>query len=123
MSFVHPHHPRRLALVLCTAAALSASACSIRPVSPVIRLREEPAARPAKRVTAPPTPAWPEEPEVVSLPVPGSPYTSARATVAVHAPIDRVRAVVFAFDRYPEFMSNYGYGKVTDAPTPGARLL
>jgi hypothetical protein len=116
------------AVVACV--TLSAVGC-IHPVSPLMHLRDEPVAKPDKQV-APAAPphggarvaiAAPEEPEVVSLPVAGTAITSARVTVAVHAPIDRVRAIVFAMDRYPEFMPNYRLGRVVSSGVPGGRIL
>src|SRR5262245_5519313 len=48
-----------------------------------------------------------DEPRVHSAPVPGSSIERVRGTVSVDAPIERVRAVVFDFPRYPEFMPRY----------------
>ena len=48
-----------------------------------------------------------DEPKIESLPVEGSKVVRVRATVAVQAPVDRVRAVVFDFPRYPRFVPRY----------------
>lgn len=46
-------------------------------------------------------------PTVDAFPVAGSSIERLRATVAVQAPLERVRSVVFDFPRYPDFLPNY----------------
>lgn len=48
-----------------------------------------------------------DAPKVDSSPVPGSRIERVRGSVIVDASIDKVRAVVFDFPRYPEFMPRY----------------
>jgi ribosome-associated toxin RatA of RatAB toxin-antitoxin module len=59
-----------------------------------------------------------EEPTVESFAVRGSSLHRVRATVVVRAPIERARAVVFDFARYPEFVPRYEKAFVV-GPTPG----
>jgi ribosome-associated toxin RatA of RatAB toxin-antitoxin module len=62
----------------------------------------------------------PDVPKVESFPVRGSSFERVRATVAVGAPIDRVRAVVFDFARYPEFVPGYKQaGVIRTTPSGG----
>lgn len=53
-----------------------------------------------------------DTPRIDSTPVPGSSIERVRGTVAVNVPIERVRAVVFDFPRYPEFLPHYRGGKI-----------
>jgi ribosome-associated toxin RatA of RatAB toxin-antitoxin module len=47
------------------------------------------------------------KPKIESSAVSGTSIQRIRATIAIDAPIDRVRAVVFDYGRYPEFMPMY----------------
>jgi ribosome-associated toxin RatA of RatAB toxin-antitoxin module len=62
--------------------------------------------------SAPTEPAPSNEPRVDATPVPGSSIERVRATVAVDVPIERLRAVVFDFPRYPEFLPHYRRGTI-----------
>lgn len=64
-----------------------------------------------------------EEPKVESIGVRGSSLRRVRATVAIHAPIERVRAVVFDFPRYPEFMPGYKKASVLRTGADGGRSV
>jgi ribosome-associated toxin RatA of RatAB toxin-antitoxin module len=64
-----------------------------------------------------------DEPRIESLPVPGSGIERVRATVAIRAPLDRVRAVLFDYDRYPEFVPRYQKASVIRITPSGARLV
>lgn len=59
---------------------------------------------------APPPPM--EDPELSSIPVEGTSLTKSRARVMVHAGIDRVRAVLFDFPHYHEFVPHYRAARV-----------
>ncbi|MFT3773241.1 MAG: SRPBCC family protein [Minicystis sp.] len=67
------------------------------------------------------TPA--DDPKVESFAVRGSSLERVRATVAVGAPIDRVRSVVFDFARYPEFMPGYTKASVLRTTPAGGRSV
>ncbi|MGK3964522.1 type II toxin-antitoxin system RatA family toxin [Sorangium sp. So ce118] len=43
----------------------------------------------------------------VAVPIGSTGFSRGRSTAVVKAPIDRVRATVLSFDRYPEFMPHY----------------
>jgi ribosome-associated toxin RatA of RatAB toxin-antitoxin module len=64
-----------------------------------------------------------DAPKVESLPVRGSSLQRVRATVAVSAPVERVRAVVFDFARYPEFMPGYKQAGVIRTTPSGGGLV
>jgi ribosome-associated toxin RatA of RatAB toxin-antitoxin module len=64
-----------------------------------------------------------EEPTVESFAVPDTKIQRVRATVVVSAPVDRVRAVVFDFPRYPEFMLNYTKATVLGTTANGGGLV
>lgn len=53
-----------------------------------------------------------EVPELSSIPVEGSSLTKSRARIMVHAPIDRVRAVLFDFPHYAEFVPHYRSARI-----------
>ncbi|MFT3771727.1 MAG: SRPBCC family protein [Minicystis sp.] len=53
-----------------------------------------------------------DTPQVDASPVPGSSIERVRGTVTVDVPASRVRAVVFDFPRYPEFMPHYRRGTI-----------
>ncbi|AUX21958.1 hypothetical protein SOCEGT47_024560 [Sorangium cellulosum] len=42
-----------------------------------------------------------------AIPIGGTGYSRGRSTAVVKAPIERVRATVLSFERYPEFMPHY----------------
>ncbi len=63
------------------------------------------------------------EPRVESFSVPGSSLHRVRATIAIEAPIERVRSVVFDFARYPEFMAGYTRATVLRADAGGGRVV
>ncbi|MFO0758060.1 MAG: SRPBCC family protein [Byssovorax sp.] len=71
-----------------------------------------PAAPPPALALSAEAPAPSDKPSVDAIAVPGSSIERMRATVAVNAPIDRVRAVVFDFPRYPDFMPHYRRGLI-----------
>lgn len=62
-------------------------------------------------------------PKVESFAVRGSSIERVRVTVAVDAPIDRVRAVLFDFARYPEFMAGYKKARVLRTTPDGGRSV
>jgi ribosome-associated toxin RatA of RatAB toxin-antitoxin module len=64
-----------------------------------------------------------DQPRMESFPVPGSGIHRVRATVAVNAPIDRVRTVIFDYARYPEFMPLYQKASVLQTTPAGGRLV
>ncbi|XXY48194.1 SRPBCC family protein [Sorangium sp. So ce269] len=43
----------------------------------------------------------------IAVPIGSTGFSRGRSTAVVKAPIDRVRATVLSFDRYPEFMPHY----------------
>jgi ribosome-associated toxin RatA of RatAB toxin-antitoxin module len=70
--------------------------------------------------SAPASPGEPDRGGIVSVAVPvgASGYFRGRSAAIVRAPIDRVRAVVLGFARYPEFMPHYEKCRVLGR-TPG----
>lgn len=62
-------------------------------------------------------------PRIESFPVRGSSIERIRATIAVNASIDRVRAVMFDYARYPEFMPLYKKASVLQTTPAGGRLV
>ncbi len=64
-----------------------------------------------------------EEPKVESFAVRGSSIERVRVTAAVGAPIERVRAVVFDYAHYPEFMPRYEKAAVLRVTPDGGRLV
>ncbi len=69
------------------------------------------------------TVALSDPPKIESLPVPGTSLERVRATILIDAPIDRVRTVVFDYDRYPEFMPMYKKASVIWTTPSGLRLV
>jgi hypothetical protein len=63
------------------------------------------------------------EPRVEAFSVPGSSLHRVRATIAIDAPIERVRTVVFDFPRYPEFMAGYTRATVIRSEAGGSRVV
>lgn len=57
----------------------------------------------------------------VAVPIGGSKLVRGRSTVTVAAPIDRVRAQILAFSRYPEFMPHYSACRVIGRSPSGGR--
>ena len=68
-------------------------------------------------------PAASEKPRIEAFAVRGSSLERVRATVAVNAPIDRVRAVLFDFARYPQFMPHYSKAGVVRMTPSGGRVV
>jgi ribosome-associated toxin RatA of RatAB toxin-antitoxin module len=64
-----------------------------------------------------------DDPKIESLPVSGSGIERIRATVAIRAPLDRVRSVLFDYNRYPEFVPRYEKATVIRITPSGARLV
>ena len=64
-----------------------------------------------------------ERPKIEAFAVRGSSFERVRATVAVNAPIDRVRAVLFDFARYPQFMPHYSKAGVVRTTPGGGRVV
>ena len=99
-SFPRVHHPRAAGAlaIFVTALTLSASGWAGGPP------------------TAAPSPLEPpgrghavseDEPRIEARSVRGSSIERVRGTIAVSAPLERLRRVVFDFPRYPEFMAHY----------------
>lgn len=65
----------------------------------------------------------PADAEVASIPVAGSSITGVRATVVVEATAERVRAVVFDFARYPDFMPSVRSGRLLGRTAGGGRSV
>jgi ribosome-associated toxin RatA of RatAB toxin-antitoxin module len=63
------------------------------------------------------------EPRIESFPVEGTGIQRIRATIAVDAPIERVRDVTFDYARYPEFMPMYRKASVLSTTPEGGRLV
>jgi carbon monoxide dehydrogenase subunit G len=90
--------------------AIMTLACALSPAASLRAARAE-----APVLATPPLASAPaadgmaasDTPRVDSTPVPGSSIERVRGTVAVDAPVPRVRAVVFDFPRYQEFMPHY----------------
>jgi ribosome-associated toxin RatA of RatAB toxin-antitoxin module len=57
----------------------------------------------------------------VAVPIGRSKLVRGRSTVMVAAPIDRVRAQILAFSRYPEFMPHYSACRVIGPSPSGGR--
>ena len=62
-------------------------------------------------------------PRIEAFAVRGSSIERVRGTIAVNAPIDRVRAVVFDFARYPQFMPHYSKAGVLQTTPAGGRVV
>lgn len=68
------------------------------------------------------TPREPD-PEPEAVPIAGTELVRGRATVTVHAPIDKVREGVLGFAAYPEFMPHYEKCKLLGRTDTGARQV
>jgi ribosome-associated toxin RatA of RatAB toxin-antitoxin module len=99
------------------AVALTASLAPNGVAGPLPSSPVEPA--PAAGASGAPT----EAPKIESFPVRGSGIERVRATVAVNAPVDRVRGVLFDYARYPEFVPRYEKATVISITPEGARLV
>src|SRR5262249_24093395 len=55
--------------------------------------------------------------------VPGTGIQRIRSTITVDAPVDRVRAVMFDYARYPEFMPMYEKASVLSTTPAGGRVV
>jgi hypothetical protein len=64
-----------------------------------------------------------DQPRIESFAVRGSGIERIRATIAVNAPLDRVRGVMFDYDHYPEFMPRYEKASVLRTTSAGGRLV
>jgi hypothetical protein len=63
------------------------------------------------------------KPKIESSAVSGTGIQRIRATIAIDAPIERVRAVVFDYGRYPEYMPNYVKPTAVLWTTPAGQRL
>jgi len=63
------------------------------------------------------------EPRMESFPVEGTGIERIRATIAVNAPLERVREVTFDYARYPEFMPMYRKASVLRTTPEGGRQV
>jgi ribosome-associated toxin RatA of RatAB toxin-antitoxin module len=77
---------------------------------------------PANTEPAPPSSAA-DVPEVETLPVPGSRLGRTRARVLVRASVEKVRAVIFDFAHYHEFLPNYESAKVVSKKPDGSMIV
>lgn len=68
-------------------------------------------------------PAATERPRIEAFAVRGSSLERVRGTVAVNAPIDQVRAVLFDFAHYPQFMPHYKKAGVVRTTASGGRVV
>jgi ribosome-associated toxin RatA of RatAB toxin-antitoxin module len=104
------------------ACAFAASACTVH-VLPDRPHRDQAAAAAVNAVVASekaaPRPS--DEPVMTEIAIPGNSHIKVRSMVVVNASIDRVRSVVFGFERYPEFMPNYKTCHVVSTTPAGAR--
>ncbi|MBI4954741.1 MAG: SRPBCC family protein [Myxococcales bacterium] len=65
-------------------------------------------------------PAVFDEPVSERIPIPGSDFVRGRARVVVRAPIERVRATLYDFKSYPEFMPYWDTARVVGKKPDGA---
>jgi ribosome-associated toxin RatA of RatAB toxin-antitoxin module len=104
-----------LASLVCAAAALSPSGAAAGPAA----IARDAGASPAQGRA----PAASDKPRIEAFAVRGSSIERVRGTVAVNAPIDRVRAVIFDFARYPQFMPHYSKAGVLHTTASGGRVV
>lgn len=112
--------PVGLAVVTC---AMALSACTVH-VLPDRPHRDQAVAGAAVNAVVAadrPAPRPSDEPVMTEIAVPGNSHIRARSMVVVNASIDRVRSVVFGFERYPDFMPNYRACHVLSTTPAGAR--
>lgn len=101
-----------LASLVCAAAALSPSGAAAGATATPRAAEVSPAESGASNL-----------PRIEAFAVRGSSIERVRATVAVNAPVDRVRAVLFDFTRYPQFMPHYSSGAVLHTTPSGGRVV
>lgn len=104
-----------LATLVCAAAALSPSGAAAGPAALTPLAGASPADGRA--------PAASNQPRIEAFAVRGSSIERVRATVAVNAPIDRVRTVLFDLARYPQFMPHYSKAIVLRTTASGGRVV
>ena len=97
-----------LASLVCAAAALSPSGATAGTTATPRAAEVSPAESAASNL-----------PRIEAFAVRGSSIERVRATVAVNAPVDRVRAILFDFARYPQFMPHYSLGAVLHTTPSG----
>ena len=115
-----PRGARALLLSLIFAATLGPSGVAAGPLPRVLSVTDGAAGvSPAEG----PGPAATDRPRIEAFAVRGSSLERVRGTVAVNAPIDRVRAVLFDFARYPQFMPHYKKAGVVRTTASGARVV
>jgi ribosome-associated toxin RatA of RatAB toxin-antitoxin module len=115
-----PQGAPTLLVSLVFAALLAPSGVAAGPVPRVLSPSEgAAAASPAEGHV----PAATERPRIEAFAVRGSSLERVRGTVAVNAPIDRVRAVLFDFARYPQFMPHYSKAGVVRTTASGGRVV
>ena len=103
------------------AAALAPSRVVAGPLPLTVSPGEDPGARVSPAEGG--VPAVSEKPRIEAFAVRGSSLERVRGTVAVNAPIDRVRAVLFDFARYPQFMPHYRKAGVVRTTSSGGRVV
>ena len=101
-----------LASLVCAAAALSPSGATAGTTATPRAAEVSPAESAASNL-----------PRIEAFAVRGSSIERVRATVAVNAPVDRVRAILFDFARYPQFMPHYSLGAVLHTTPSGGRVV
>lgn len=104
-----------LASLVCAAAALSPSGAAAGTTATARAAEVSPAESGA--------PAATNLPRIEAFAVRGSSIERVRGTVAVNAPVDRVRAILFDFARYPQFMPHYSKGAVLHTTPSGGRVV
>lgn len=111
-----PSHIARFSPGLLAFCVLGSAACatSSTPKTQVdqVAQAEAPTGSDAAPAAAP-EPAAPESEDIepVAVPIPNSDLVEAKATVIVHAPLDKAREVIFKFEDYPQFMPEYSDAK------------
>jgi len=112
-----------LALLASTGCATAgASLDHPEPKAPAAVVVDAAARAPASSPEAAPSPAATgDEPQPISIPVPGTDLVHGRATVKVNAPIEKVRESVLDFGHYAEFMPHYRSARVLGRTATGAR--
>jgi ribosome-associated toxin RatA of RatAB toxin-antitoxin module len=110
----------RLSLGLLAFVAWGAAACASTGPSPKTVVDNvgapDKSASPADPPASPaagdaPKPAESEDVEPVAVPIEDSGLVEAKATITIHAPLDKTRATVLKFEDYPQFMPEYSDAK------------
>ncbi len=104
-----------LASLVCAVAALSPSGAVAGPAASARAAEVSP--------TETGAPAASNLPRIEAFAVRGSSIERVRGTIAVNAPIDRVRAVLFDFAQYPQFMPHYSKAGVLLTTPGGGRVV